>query len=334
MVRALSNSLPGENRMLRSYRLENGDLKGVTVAGENALSGDALWLDLLDPTEDERDAVSRRVGARLPSRADMEEIEISSRLFQEGTSVYMTALVLANSETDHPVTDAVTFVLLHDRLVTIRYVDPHAFRMFASRCDRGAVHVQTPEAIMLALLDSVIDRVADILERAGADVEKISREIFDPEARLDTRAYQAVLGRLGRKNDLTGKLRESLLTIARLLSFLTQHVEERADKETRARIGSLGRDIHSLQDHSSYLAGKLNYLLEATLGLINIDQNNIIKMMSIAATIFLPPTLIASIANFKYLPELGWPWGYPVSLIVMLVSAIVPYLWFRRRGWL
>ena len=139
---------------------------------------------------------------------------------------------------------------------------------------------------------------------------------------------------LGRKHDLTGKLRESLLTISRMLSFLTQQVEDRRDEEVRGHIRTLVRDIQSLQDHSSYLSGKLSYLLDATLGLINIDQNNIIKIMSVAAMVFLPPTLIASIygMNFKSMPELDWSWGYPVSVALMVVSAVVPYLWFKRHG--
>jgi magnesium transporter len=321
--------------MLTVYQPQNGGLKGTLAGADTVLSG-AIWLDLLDPTEEERNAAGSAAHVKLPTRAEMEEIEISSRLYQDGSAVYMTALLLANSESDHPVADAVTFVLTEERLITLRYVDPTAFRLFAARCERGNVAARKPEALQLLILDAIVDRLADILERLGADIEAISRQIFSPETigTLDTRAYQAILGRLGRKNDLTGKLRESLLSISRLLSFLTQHVDERADKDVRVRTQSLSRDIQSLQDHSSYLAGKLNYLLEATLGMINIDQNNIIKMMSIAATVFLPPTLIASIMNFKYMPSLEPPFGYPLSVVLMLGSAIVPYLWFKRRGWL
>jgi magnesium transporter len=200
------------------------------------------------------------------------------------------------------------------------------------------VLARRPETILLGLIDVIVDRLADILERVGAEIEAVSREIFGTQATgvLDTKAFQTVLRRLGRKNDLTGKMRESLLTISRLLSFLTQQIEDRADKEARSHIRTLVRDIQSLQDHSTYLAGKLSYLLDATLGLINIDQNNIIKIMSVAAIVFLPPTLIASVEgmNFKFMPELGLWWAYPVSIVLMIVSAIVPYLWFKRRGWL
>jgi magnesium transporter len=329
---------PETPTMLVSYQPQNGGLKGTVVGDGDEVPPAAVWLDLFEPTTEERQKVGRLLGAELPTRADMEEIEISSRLYQEAGSTFMTALVLANSETDHPTADVITFVLSHDKLITIRFVDPQPFQTFAGRCQRGTVQARRPETLLLGLIDVIVDRLADILERVGTEIESVSKEIFDPEATgiLETRAFQSVLRRLGRKNDLTGKMRESLLTISRLLSFLTQQVEERADKEARSHIRTIVRDIQSLQDHSSYLSGKLSYLLDATLGLINIDQNNIIKIMSVAAMVFLPPTLIASIEgmNFKFMPELSWWWGYPISIALMVLSAVVPYLWFKRRGWL
>ncbi len=324
--------------MLKSYQPQNGGFRGVLIDADVEIPPESVWLDLFDPSAEEREKVNRLLVTELPTRADMEEIEISSRLYSEGGSTFMTALVLANSETDHPTADVITFVLSHDKLVTIRFVDPQPFRTFEGRCQRGTVLARRPETILLGLIDVIVDRLADILERVGVDIETVSREIFDTEATgiLDTKAFQTVLRRLGRKNDLTGKMRESLLTISRMLSFLTQQVEGRADKEARSHIRTIVRDIQSLQDHSSYLSGKLSYLLDATLGLINIDQNNIIKIMSVAAIVFLPPTLIASVEgmNFKYMPELSVWWAYPISIAVMIVSAIVPYFWFKRRGWL
>jgi magnesium transporter len=324
--------------MLKSYRPQDGGFKGTVVDADGQIPMDAVWLDLFDPTAEERENVNRLLGIELPTRADMEEIEISSRLYAEAGSTFMTALVLANSDTDQPTTAVITFVLSQEKLITVRFADPQPFRTFEGRCQRGTVLARRPETLLLGLVDVIVDRLADILERVGAEIETVSREIFGTEAAgvLDTKAFQTVLRRLGRKNDLTGKMRESLLTISRMLSFLTQQVEDRADKEARSHIRTIARDIQSLQDHSSYLAGKLSYLLDATLGLINIDQNNIIKIMSVAAIVFLPPTLIASIygMNFKYMPELDLWWAYPGSIALMILSAIVPYLWFKRRGWL
>ena len=324
--------------MLKSYQLQNGGLKGAAIATGDEIPAGSLWLDLLSPTVEERRAVDRFLNMELPTRADMEEIEISSRLYSEDGGLFMTALVLSNTDTERPGADVITFVLARERLITLRYIDPQPFRTFSARCDRAMVPVAKPELVLTGLLDSIVDRMADVLERIGAEVETISREIFehDPNARPGGRDFQDVLRRLGRKNDLTGKMRESLLSITRVLSFLTQATDTKPNKDIKTHIKTLTRDVQSLQDHSSYLAGKINYLQDATLGLINIDQNNIIKIMSVAAMVFLPPTLFASIwgMNFSEMPELHHWWGYPLAIVIMIASAVIPYVWFKRRGWL
>jgi magnesium transporter len=273
----------------------------------------------------------------LPTRADMEEIEVSSRLYTEDGGVFMTALILSNADSDRPVADVVTFVLAREKLITIRYIDPQPFRTFAARCERTMVAAPKAEGVLNALLDVIVDRMADVLERVSADVESISQEIFSANAPgPGRRDFQGVLRRLGARHDLTGKMRECLLTMSRMLTFLSAAIDSKASKEARAHVKSLSRDVQSLLDHSSFIASKLGYLQDGTLGLINNEQNNIIKIMSVAAMVFLPPTLIASIygMNFHYMPELDWPAGYFVSIVLMVVSAVVPYLWFKRRGWL
>jgi magnesium transporter len=268
----------------------------------------------------------------------MEEIEVSSRLYQENEGIYLTALILSNAETETPMADVVSFVLTHDKLITIRYVDPQPFKTFAARCERGSSIAPRADMVLMALLDVIIDRMADILERAGAEIETVSRDIFQPASgqAMQSKDFQNVLRRLGRKHDLMGKMRESLLSFSRVLSFLAPAMEGKPNKDVRTHIKTLTRDVQSLQDHTSFLSGKLNYLLDATLGLINIDQNNIIKIMSVAAIVFLPPTLFASIwgMNFHFMPELGEEIGYPLALVIIVISGILPYAWFKRRGWL
>jgi magnesium transporter len=268
----------------------------------------------------------------------MEEIEVSSRLYQEDGGIFLTAQVLSNMDTGSPVADVVSFVLLQDKLVTIRYIDPQPFKTFALRCERGSLGPQRAEMVLMNLLDVIIDRMADVLERAGAEIEALSKEIFQPPegAVLQSRDFQTILRSLGKKNDLTGKMRESLLSISRALSFLTPAMEGKANKEVRTHIKTLTRDVQSLQDHTGFLGSKLNYLLDATLGLINIDQNNIIKIMSVASIVFLPPTVLASIwgMNFHFMPELDERFGYVFALVAIVISGILPYWWFKRRGWL
>ncbi len=324
--------------MLKIYQQQNGGLKGVALSDGEPIPADAVWIDLLSPTNEERRKVNALVGIELPTRADMEEIEVSSRLYQEDGGIFLTALILSNMETDSPVADVVSFVLTHDRLMTIRYIDPQPFRTFAARVARGSANPQRAEMVLMHLLDVIIDRMADVLERAGADIETLSRDIFQPQEGkvMQSKDFQEVLRRLGRKHDLTGKMRESLLSFARVLSFLTPAMDGKPNKDVRTHIKTLTRDVQSLQDHTSFLGSKLNYLLDATLGLINIDQNNIIKIMSVAAIVFLPPTLCASIwgMNFQNMPDLHTAWGYPMALVVIVISGILPYVWFKRRGWL
>jgi magnesium transporter len=329
----------GQRPMMKIYLPLNGGLRCVPDADTASVPPEALWIDLFDPSPEERQAVNNTLGVDLPTRADMEEIEVSSRLYAENGGLYMTALVLANSGTESPVAGVVTFALIRNTLVTIRYTEPQPFRTFEARCRRGTVPATKAENVLLDLLDVIVDRLADIQERASVEIEGISNEIFDPDSSehpITSREFQDVLRALGRKHNLTGKIRESLLTLSRVLAFLAQAMDTSPNKDVLPHVKTVTRDIQSLQDHLGYLAAKLNYLLDATLGLINIDQNNIIKIMSVAALIFLPPTLIASIygMNFEHMPELKWMSGYPVSLVLMALSAVVPYVWFKRKGWL
>jgi magnesium transporter len=325
--------------MMKTYLPLNGGLRIVPDADSAAVPPEALWIDLFDPTPEERQAVNNTLGVDLPTRADMEEIEVSSRLYAENGALFMTALVLANSGTESPVAGVVTFALIRNTLITIRYTEPQPFRTFEARCRRGSVPATKAENVLLDLLDVIVDRLADIQERASTEIEGISREIFDPDNSqhpITSREFQDVLRALGRKHDLSAKIRESLLTLSRTLAFLAQAMDTSPNKDVLPHVKTLTRDVQSLQDHLGFLASKLSYLLDATLGLINIDQNNIIKIMSVAAMVFLPPTLIASVygMNFKFIPELDWPHGYALSLVLMVVSAVVPYIWFKRKGWL
>ncbi len=323
--------------MLKAYQQQNGGLKGVSIGEDDTLPAGAIWVDLFNPTLEERRKVDLAYGLEMPTRADMEEIEISSRLYQEESNMFMTAMVLAQTETDLPTADAVTFVLTPERLVTIRYIDPQPFRTYALRCERAVVTAPRPEVVLLQLLDAVVDRMADVLEKTGNDVEVISAEIFSPGLhKMGTRDFQSILRRLGQKHGLSSKMRESLLTIGRMLTFLTQSLDTKAHKDSRAHVKTLVRDVQSLQDHSTFVATKVSYLQDATLGLINNEQNNIIKIMSVAAIVFLPPTLFASIwgMNFHHMPELDEIWAYPVAITIIVVSGILPYFYFKRRGWL
>ncbi|HET8692631.1 MAG TPA: magnesium transporter CorA family protein [Steroidobacteraceae bacterium] len=300
---------------------------------------ECVWVDLLEPTLTEERAVERLLAIDVPSREEMREIETSSRLYEENGTLYMTATVVTKIDTDRPESAAITFILSHNRLITNRYVDPLPFRRFVAYSERHPAAATSAAAILAGLLESVIERTADVLERVGLGLDELSAGVFAapaPGSVQRTRDLRGVMERIGRDGDLTSKARESLVTLSRQLTFIMQSSAVQLPKELAPRYRSMQRDVLALSDHASFLANKSSFMLQATLGLINIEQNNIIKIFSVAATMLLPPTLIASIygMNFRHLPGLESHYGYAAALVLMLVSAVVPYLYFRRRGWI
>jgi magnesium transporter len=251
----------------------------------------------------------------------------------------MTATLPAHADRDDPLMAPVTFVLAGQRLITVRYHDPRPFQMFPQRAGKTGVGGSSAQAVLMALLEAVVERLADILERTARDIDIISHNVFRHTAAApgQTRDFQKVLEEVGRKGDLLSDIRDSLMTLGRLFGFLGQVVPPRGgDATIRARLKSLVRDGRSLTDHASFLSQKITFLLDATLGMINIEQNAIIKIFSVAAVVFLPPTLVASIygMNFDHMPEFRWLLGYPFALVLMGLSAILPFWYFKRRGWL
>ena len=314
-------------------------LKRVAVDDLSRLPENAVWVDLINPTADEDKAVERLAGVLVPTREDMQEIEISSRLYIENGARYMTATLMCNSDADMPRTTAVTFILADHRLVTVRYDEPKPFAVVEYKLGRSCSPGLTGEMVLMELLDAVIDRCADILERVGADVDQVSHAIFEPEKERHGHAkqYSQILIAIGRKGDLTSKVRESLVSIGRLVTFLSAAVEGvKWSKDMREQLKTMQRDVGSLTDHASYLSNKITFVLDAMLGVVNLEQNNIIKLFSVMAVVLMPPTLIASIygMNFKDMPELGWEYGYPLAVLAMIAAAVVPYYLFKVKKWL
>ena len=315
-------------------------LKKAAVTGLDALPDSAGWIDLVKPTMAEDKAVERLAGIAVPTREDMQEIEVSSRLYIENSARYMTATLMCGADTETPRTTAVTFILANHRLVTVRYDEPRPFVLVENKLARFCSAGITGEMVLMELLDAVIDRNADILERAGADMDAISHEIFEPKGAARTghaKRYSEILIAIGRKGDLTSKVRESLVSIGRVVTFVAAAVDGvKWTKDMREQLKTMQRDVTSLTDHASYLSNKIIFMLDAMLGVVNLEQNNIIKLFSVMAVVLMPPTLIASIygMNFKDMPELEWHLGYPIAILAMLAAAIGPYMYFKWKNWL
>ncbi|MBU0585494.1 MAG: magnesium transporter CorA family protein [Alphaproteobacteria bacterium] len=324
--------------MIRLFVVENERLRIVDDFEAN--KDRIVWVDLFSPTKEEDAVIEDWIGVSIPSLEEMEEIEISSRLYVENGAQIMTATLPAHADGDRPKMSPVTFVLAGTRLITVRYHEPRAFQTFPQRAEKVDTGCHSGDTILIGLLEAIVDRLADVLERASTEVVAISHDIFHPsekKASKRDRDFQLVLRRIGRKEDLVSKIQDSLLTLQRLSGFLANAaIQHKNPKDMRARIKTLSRDILSLSDHASFQTQKINFLLDATLGMINIEQNAIIKIVSVAAVVFLPPTLVASIygMNFELMPELRWILGYPLALTLMVVSAVLPFWFFRRKGWL
>src|SRR3981189_548695 len=326
--------------MLSVYAASETSLKKVASADLAALPENAVWIDLVKPTAAEDHAVEGLAGVAVPTREDMQEIEISSRLYVENGARYMTATLMCAADTENPRTTAVTFILASHRLVTVRYDAPKPFMLVENKLARSCAPGITGEMVLMELLDAVIDRNADILERAGGDMDTISHDIFEPEGAARTghaKRYSDILIAIGRKGDLTSKVRESLVSIGRVVTFVAAGTEGvKWSKDMREQLKTMQRDVTSLTAQASDLSNKITFVLDAMLGVVNLEQNSHIKLLSVIEVLLMLQSLIASIygMNFKSMPELDWQHGYPMALIMMLMAAVGPYFLFKWKKWL
>jgi magnesium transporter len=325
--------------MLRAYG--PGCDGRVIDADVERIPDEARWIDLEEPTHDEEKLVERCIEVNVPTQAEMAEIEPSSRLYEKNGALYMTVSALRGVEEHLPTTTPIGFVLAGSRLVTIRYATPKPVRTFENHARRDPELVRDGATALVRLLDAIIDRLADEIEQVSGRMEKLSEEIFQEqqdERRIPATKLTALLTSIGRTQTLLAKIRYSAVSTLRMLSFFAgSHViHDENNKELGYHVTSLTADVTSLSEHASFLSDNLTFLLDASLGLISIEQNAAMKLFSWAAVVFLPPTLIAGIfgMNFHYMPELGWHYGYPLSLALMLATAVGPYLYFKKRGWI
>ncbi len=321
--------------MITAWLPSEKGLQRVDVGVDN-LPSEAVWIDAVDITREEETFLEKRLGLEMPTRAEMQEIEASSRLYREGQAVYMTSTMLIKTETESPETTAVTFILTSKVLVTLRYAEPWSFRVFASRAPKCGAH--NADLTFINLLETTVERLADLLELVSLELENISQQTFKMRQAGREIDLQRSLIKIGRCGNIAGKVRESLVDKNRMIIFAEQAAIEALCAEGRSRMHAVARDVQSLSDHASYTSGKIQFLLDATLGLINIEQNRIIKLFSIAAVIFLPPTLVASIygMNYKLWPAFApdSPWGFPFAMAVMFVSVGLTLWYFRKQRWL
>ncbi len=320
--------------MLNAYRAKAGKLE--RLAPDESLD-QALWLDLYQPMPAEVDLVAG-FGLEVPTLADMEEIEISNRLYREVGVNYMTVVLPGHSEAKEPISSPVCFILSHARLITLRHHVPRPFETFPERADKAAAGCDSPEKLFLGLYEEIIGRLADLLEGAGRGLEEVYRQVYQAgDQRNAPATLQSALEKVGRESELVARIRLSLLTLERALGFNAVGLADKKNEPNlRAVTKGLQRDISALEVHCDYLATRIAQATDSTLGMINLLQNGTVRIVSVVAVLFLPPTLIASVygMNFRMMPELGATWGYPAALALMVLSAAASYIYFRWKKWL
>ena len=319
--------------MIRVYRAGCTACEPMTVdPADWSMPPDTLWIDLVKPTREEDAAVEKALGLSIPTREEMAELEASSRVYRENGATYATADIITHGDAALPGVEPVTFVLTDGPLVTIRYADPKPFSLLIDKLEREPALCTSGTDMFLNLMETVIDRVSDILSKNVSRVEGIAAHVFSGGR---TVGFEKLITKLGQAQMATARIEQSLAGLLRIFAFVGIDERTHAD-EARAHLRSLGRDADSLIAHNQSVAASINFQLSAALGLINIEQSSIIKIFSVAAVAFMPPTLIASIygMNFDHMPELPQAWGYPAAIGAMVIAAILPLLWFKRKGWL
>jgi magnesium transporter len=315
-----------------------GQISDTLDDSAQTLPPDVIWVDLLQPTEGETALIERVTGVGVPTIAEISEIESSSRLRAEDGALYMSAPLIYRADNDHVDSTPVGFVLTPQRLITVRFEPLVAFTATPHPHAEGAAEA------FVGLLEAIVDRFADVLERIAAELDTLSHRLFRSGPIEGRRAHRPareaadlrlILKRVGANGDHVSKIRDSLLGLGRIVPYATGMGGLWLPDTVKPRLETMRQDVASLSDYDGHLANKVQLLLDATLGLINVEQNDIIKVLTIVSVVGVPPTLIASMygMNFKNIPEYDWSFGYEWGLFLIAVSAIAPLLWFRWRGW-
>jgi magnesium transporter len=317
--------------MLRLFKLQGSTLR-EDQADENTkvALANALWIDAREPSDDEREELNTFLRAELPESDDVEEIEFSARYFQDSAGVHVHSLFLAPGESGRHSTVTVAFILQEKRLITLREDDIADFRLLRMRARAGQVQVASPTELLVTMFEQKVENLADALEDIHRKLEDVSHMVLeDNDAELED-----AIDQLAKLEDSNGKIRLCLMDTQRSISFIQKHLKDSVDLQETAR--EIKRDVDTLMSHTAFLFDKINFLMDSTQGFINIEQNQIIKIFSIAAMVFLPPTVVASAygMNFSFIPHSDWPYGFELAVAFMVLSAVLPYWYFKRKGWL
>jgi len=324
--------------MLNLYAQGPSGLISIPHEPGAPLPPEVLWIDLLEPTAEEEKLVEDTLHIDVPTREEMREIEASNRFYEDEGALFMTATIVTKLDTDLPQSAQITFILVGKQLVTNRYTDPVSIRRFVHFSQTHPAACGSAAMLLAGLLGAIVNRIADVLEHLGSEIDTLSSQIFSRSRhrRSPTADFGRMLDQIGQCGELVSKGRESLASLARLLVFVQQAGETHVREDARTRFRTLSRDVGPMSEYATFLGDKVQFLLDATLGMVSIDQNNVLKIFSVVTLFFLPPSVVVGFygMNFERIPWLHTGWGPWFALGLMIVSAVAPYLYFKRRGWL
>ena len=297
---------------------------------------EAIWIDLCDASESERSAVERATGLRVPDQSAVREIETTSRVYTEKDALYLSTPIPASSNASEPLS-AVGFVLSRKVLISVRFSHNTVFEGLFQSCQGGSAC-----DVFMRILEALVDRAADTLENCSAELDGLSHRAFHAERprrgalKKVSEKLRATLRKLGQIGDHISQIRDTLLGFGRIAAFVCETGTIVLTADQRPRLLAVRADISSLNDYQQHLSGKVQFLLDATLGFISIEQNDVVKALTIVSVVGVPPVLVAGIygMNFVHMPELHWRLGYPLAMLLMLVSGLLPLVWFKWRGWM
>ncbi len=317
--------------MLSAFKLEENRLSRMEMESGNTSLAPSVWIDLIEPDEQERDYVQEELGQSLATRPELEDIEASARFFEDEDGLHIHSFFFFEDADDHAGNATVAFTIRNDRLFTLRERELPAFRLYRMRARNQTLIDGNAFELLLDLFETKIEQLADEIENIYTALEKLSRVIMEGQQGEE---YDEALSRLAELEDIGWKVRLCLMDTQRALNFLVRKARLPANQLEQAR--EILRDIDSLLPHNESLFQKVNFLMQAAMGFISIEQNRIIKIFSVVSVVFLPPTLVASSygMNFEFMPELKWTFGYPGAVLLMILAALAPYLYFKRRNWL
>lgn len=315
-----------------------------TISVENAplaLPESYIWIDLFNPSPEEVALIEKLTGIELPTRADLDEIESSSRFYQENHALYLSISLIHQVESGETLMTPLGFVLTRNHLITLRFEPLRSFETFVTQMVKPDVVAPHSLGAFIGLMEAIVDRTADKLEAVGTELRAVSKRVFSADGGKrskplrENKDMRVMLRRLGRAGELASDLRDSLLGMGRVVPYVLSVTADWSPTQSEVNLKTLDRDISSLVDYEMHLSNKVQLLLDATLGLVNIEQNNIFRILTIVSVVGIPPTLIASMygMNFRFMPELEWSWGYPFGLALITLSGLIPIIWFKWRGW-